>query len=389
MTDEWTRLTPRQRDTLAWVIENWPWPYRSSPEADMREMEAMGLVEPTTDDTWGGATRLGEQVWHVERPAWIKAHELGAAYRRSGMERPRRHAPNAGKRRGRIVRKVDPLQEKLGVELLMGDLITLDGTVYLVGGFLDGGQKVELWRESLAHAPNASDEPVPIANPDEFEDDKKLYLFTFGAYGSTKVYVWADHDEDAFEIAVEWLDDNAPGHLTDVTEDDLKRSAEDLGVEWQPSWPDWDDAAFAHVVQNAEADLTQVAHTTLKHGQYLHSWEWTFDEVTDPAEYERIAEESADEDASAQQIPNPGTFPSEAAGWRAAREPRVVRLEDGGPLLGWEIYSTAPDGSGKTFHGSERTLRAAQAWALANLNVARFDTAEPIGSGRKRRRSEP
>jgi len=226
---------------------------------------------------------------------------------------------------------------------------------------------------------------VPVANPDEFEDDKKLYLFTFGAYGWTKVYVWADHDENAFEIAVEWIDDNAPGHLTDVTEDDLKRSAEDLGVEWQPSWPDWDDAAFAHVVQNAEADLTQVAHTTLKHGQYLHSWEWTFDEVTDPAEYERIAEESAEDSLQ----PNPGTFPAEAAGWRAAREPRVVRLEDGGPLLGWEIYSTAPDGSGKTFHGSERTLRAAQAWALANLNVARFDTAEPIGSGRKRRRSEP
>ena len=300
--------------------------------------------------------------------------------------RPWAHTPNVGKRRGRIVRKVDPLQEKLGVELLMGDLITLDGTVYLVGGFVDGGQKVELWRESLAHAPNASDEPVPIANPDEFEDDKKLYLFTFGAYGWTKVYVWADHDEDAFEIAVEWLDDNAPGHLTDVTEDDLKRSAEDLNVAWQPTWPDWDDAVFSHVAQNAEADLTQIGHTTLKHGQYLHSWEWAFDEVTDPAEYERIAEESADEEA---QIPNPGTFPSEAAGWRAAREPRVVRLEDGGPLLGWEIYSTSADGSGKTFHGSERTLRAAQAWALANLNVARFDTAEPIGSGRKRRRSEP
>lgn len=142
---------------------------------------------------------------------------------------------------------------------------------------------------------NASDEPVPIANPDEFEDDKRLYLFTFGAYSWTKVYVWADHDEEAFEIAVEWIDDNAPGHLTDVTEDDLKRSAEDLGVAWQPTWPDWDDPAFAHVVQAAEADLTQVAHTTLKHGQYLHSWEWTFDEVTDPAEYERVALASTDD----------------------------------------------------------------------------------------------
>jgi hypothetical protein len=70
---------------------------------------------------------------------------------------PQGHAQNAGRRRGRIVRRVDPIQEKLGIELLRGGLIELDGEVYRVGGLLDGGDKVELWRESRAHVPNVNE----------------------------------------------------------------------------------------------------------------------------------------------------------------------------------------------------------------------------------------
>lgn len=78
---------------------------------------------------------------------------------------------------------------------------------------------------------------TPIANPSDAEDAQSLYQFQFGAYGDTVVYVWADSDESAFEIAVEWLDDHAPGLLVDVTLDDLKEAAEDQGIAWKDTWP--------------------------------------------------------------------------------------------------------------------------------------------------------
>jgi hypothetical protein len=76
------QLTERDRSTLAWVIENWPWPYRGQADADMARLHALGLVETTTGDTWGGATALGRAVWARARKTWIDEHSLGAAFRR-------------------------------------------------------------------------------------------------------------------------------------------------------------------------------------------------------------------------------------------------------------------------------------------------------------------
>ena len=81
------QLTQRDRSTLAWVIEDWPWPYRDYAEADMARLHALGLVEPTTGDTWGGPTALGRAVWARVRKTWIDEHSLGAAFRRKGMTR--------------------------------------------------------------------------------------------------------------------------------------------------------------------------------------------------------------------------------------------------------------------------------------------------------------
>ncbi len=143
-----------------------------------------------------------------------------------------------------------------------------------------------------------NDSEVPIANPSELTNSKRLWLFQFGAAGDTYLYVWNDSEESAFEEAVEWLDENAPGHLTNLTEKDLRAAAADENIRWEPTWPDWDDPAFAHVVQAAEADLTQIGHTTLKHGQYLVSHEWAFDEVHDKAELLEVALASYEEDKS-------------------------------------------------------------------------------------------
>lgn len=147
-------------------------------------------------------------------------------------------------------------------------------------------------RNVKRRAADSRHDEVPIANPGELTNSKRLWLFQFGAYGDTYVYAWNDSEEDAFEAAVEWLDEHAPGHLVDLSEADLREAAEDEGIEWQPTWPDWEDPAFARVVEAAEVDLTQIGHTTLKHGQYLRSHEWAFDEVTDEAEREEVAIES-------------------------------------------------------------------------------------------------
>ncbi len=59
------------------------------------------------------------------------------------------------------------------------------------------------------------------------------FTFHFGAYGDTHVSVWADHLEDALELAAEWVAEHAPGHIMaegDECLEDLRREAcEDAG----------------------------------------------------------------------------------------------------------------------------------------------------------------
>lgn len=149
-------------------------------------------------------------------------------------------------------------------------------------------------------------ETAPIANPEEadFYDEqyrrihrKQTTLFRMwaGEGDSTHVYVWAGSFDDAFEEFAEWLDENAPGHLTDVTVDDLKEAAEALDIEWQEHWPDFEDRDFEKVAESAEADLTNIGHTTLKHGQYLRSWEWGGEEVHSEKERDIVLERSEQE----------------------------------------------------------------------------------------------
>lgn len=139
---------------------------------------------------------------------------------------------------------------------------------------------------------------TPIANASEvdlFEDNSfvregPLWELQFGAYGSTHVYVWADGVESAFEVAVEWLDDHAPGLLVMVNEEDYQRAAEELGKVWDPSDPDYE------IIETAEADMTMIGHTTLKHGNAVASWEWYVREVErGSAEWNEIVERSREE----------------------------------------------------------------------------------------------
>ncbi len=102
---------------------------------------------------------------------------------------------------------------------------------------------------------------VKIANPGDYDTDSLFKMWwSHGSYESHSVYVWADSFDDAFEVLVEYLDDNAPGALTNIGVAELKEAAKDLGISWQKSWPNHDDEQFQKVVEHAEIDLTDWAH---------------------------------------------------------------------------------------------------------------------------------
>jgi len=135
----------------------------------------------------------------------------------------------------------------------------------------------------------------PVVNPLELPGGlearsrgKSLFRMWAGAYRDVIGYVWADSFDSAFEIWVEYLDDNEPHVLTTLDESDLRRAAEDEGIAWRSTWPDWEDPRFERVVQAAEADLTVIGHTTLTHGTHIVSHEWGGEEVTDPGEWDAV-----------------------------------------------------------------------------------------------------
>lgn len=76
-------LTKRDRGTLAWIIENEPYPYRGSPYDDVERLVEIGLLDPPSEDKWGKPTSFGRAVWEHARKTWLEETALGAAYRRS------------------------------------------------------------------------------------------------------------------------------------------------------------------------------------------------------------------------------------------------------------------------------------------------------------------
>lgn len=126
----------------------------------------------------------------------------------------------------------------------------------------------------------AADE-TPVPNANEPSEGERLYRFWFGAYGETALDVFADSPDDGFEVAVEWLDDNAPGHLIALDAEAYAEAARELTEETKVIHdPESEDEDVQHAIrERAEADLTPIGHTTLKHGQFVASWEWTFQEL--------------------------------------------------------------------------------------------------------------
>ena len=118
-----------------------------------------------------------------------------------------------------------------------------------------------------------------------------VYRMWAGAYADTVVFVETDSFEGAFEELVEYLDDYAPGLLVSHAEfrELLDEQAQEAGhpdfaaVEALHAAHDMGDDEFYTLIQDAEADLTMIGHTTMTHGSHIASHEWGGDEVTDEA----------------------------------------------------------------------------------------------------------
>ncbi len=109
---------------------------------------------------------------------------------------------------------------------------------------------------------------IHIANPTERPEGKyrrnARFLFSFGAYGSTHVLVYGRSLDDALDEAIDWLVDNAPGHLMDdqVAEAYQEAIARGLGED--------------EAIEEAEMDMTCGGNSC----HYIDSWEWWVSEVT-------------------------------------------------------------------------------------------------------------
>lgn len=133
----------------------------------------------------------------------------------------------------------------------------------------------------MSSSPSPDSTPIANAGDHDFKGARTaLYLFQFGAYGTTFVYAWGCHTlDDALEAAAEWLKENEPGHFVTFSEADYEEAARDIGApaDWrdsEASGPGGDQWRYA-VAQRAEVD-----HTYTESG-YLASWEWYVNEIHD------------------------------------------------------------------------------------------------------------
>lgn len=105
-----------------------------------------------------------------------------------------------------------------------------------------------------------SNRKLHIVNPSEKSHfDGHNFILWFGAYGDTYLLVYAALLEDALELAVDWLVDNAPGLLAT---DEVNEEYERLIAEGKSE----DEAR-----EEAEMDATMFGHNGC---EYINSWEW-------------------------------------------------------------------------------------------------------------------
>jgi hypothetical protein len=101
------------------------------------------------------------------------------------------------------------------------------------------------------------DKIIPVNGSDR-NWTKHRYILAFGAYGWTRLMVWANSLEDALDEAIDWIAENAPGLLCDDQVAEAYREAITEGKSEDE----------AHEI--ATEDTTCGGNA----GHYILSWEW-------------------------------------------------------------------------------------------------------------------
>lgn len=83
---------------------------------------------------------------------------------------------------------------------------------------------------------------VVLVNPIDRGADHR-YIFALGAYGWTKVMIWADSLDSALDAAVDWCRDYAPGLLANEQRDEAYDDAVRSGLTHEEAW----DAAHVNL----------------------------------------------------------------------------------------------------------------------------------------------
>ena len=117
-------------------------------------------------------------------------------------------------------------------------------------------------------------------NPSDAADGgNSVFTFHFGMYSAIVVSVWADHLENALELATDHLYDIAPGYF--VSQEEMAEALAEACAErgFTPADIDWSDLCGEHAaaVEAAECDLT-----ILDQGCYIRSDEWSVSESDTP-----------------------------------------------------------------------------------------------------------
>lgn len=121
-----------------------------------------------------------------------------------------------------------------------------------------------------------------------------LWVYQFGAYGTTWLAVWGANIEDALEDAAQWLADHAPGLITtekEFWEDKslLQDAMNELG--FSGAFEDLEDEDKWSIQDKMTVDMTYTE------SGYIASYEWYVNEIDsgDPI-YKKILVQSVRED---------------------------------------------------------------------------------------------
>jgi hypothetical protein len=122
---------------------------------------------------------------------------------------------------------------------------------------------------------------VTLVNPGDRDSwtCTHAYVFHFGAYGDTHLMVWGDSLDSALDEAIDWLVDNAPGHIVD---DQVQEEYECLCEEYGPLL--LTDEVRERLQEESEADTTCGGN----YGNRINSWEWSVTEDPSPAELKEL-----------------------------------------------------------------------------------------------------